>query len=281
MPSHAVFKTRIILLIALFGGVLVLVGRGFAQESGAEPEMTRELIPTNVYSLVLENLEFISITIILLSVIAVALMIQGFIRVRRTVLLPRVSSQTIEDMIAQQRFKELMEFTQADPSFISQSLYPALKRAPNFNEMKEAMETAVAEQTAEQFRRLEYLNILANLGPLLGLLGTVVGIMQAFLKMRLQGGSAKPEDLAAGISVALGTTLLGLMLAIPCLAVYGILRTKVDRLTIAGALQAEEFLLTIRSAQGKPAAPPRTIAVPQPISPSAARQPLPSDAAQT
>ena len=57
---------------------------------------------------------------------------------------------------------------------------PALKRAPSFTAMKEAMETAIGEQTAEQFRKIEYLNIIGNLGPLLGLLGTVLGMIDAF-----------------------------------------------------------------------------------------------------
>ena len=49
--------------------------------------------------------------------------------------------------------------------------------------MKEAMETAIGEQTAEQFRKIEYLNIIGNLGPLLGLLGTVLGMIEAFAAM--------------------------------------------------------------------------------------------------
>ena len=75
---------------------------------------------------------------------------------------------------------------------MSRALNPALKRAPSFSSMKEAMETAIGEQTAEQFRKIEYLNIIGNLGPLLGLLGTVLGMIQAFHAMEAPGGSASP-----------------------------------------------------------------------------------------
>src|SRR5439155_11243319 len=98
------------------------------------------------------------------------------------------------ELISQRQFKELIEYTERDPSFISKALNPALKRAPVFAAMKEAMETSIGEQTADQFRRIEYLNIIGNLGPLLGLLGTVLGMIQAFTDMNRAGGNATPAE---------------------------------------------------------------------------------------
>jgi hypothetical protein len=60
--------------------------------------------------------------------------------------------------------------------------------------MKEAMETAIGEQTAEQFRKIEYLNIIGNLGPLLGLLGTVLGMIDAFLALNASRGQRVAGD---------------------------------------------------------------------------------------
>src|SRR5688500_10955645 len=116
------------------------------------------------------------------------------------------------------------------------------------------METAVAEQTSDQFRKIEYLNIIGNLGPLLGLLGTAIGMIYAFQAMKDAEGQASPATLAGGISVALAHTFLGLALALPCLACFGVLRTMVDRLTVRGALIAEELLLMVKPAEAKPAA---------------------------
>jgi len=169
-----------------------------------------------------------------------------------------------DDLITQKHFKELVEFTEADGSFISRALNAALKRAPHYNAMKEAMETALGEQTAEQFRRIEFLNIIGNLGPLLGLLGTVIGMIDAFSALHAAEGQANPADLALGISEALVNTMLGLMLAVPCLAAFGILRTMVDRLTVQGALESEEMLLLIKPVEARPAAVVRAGAVPQP-----------------
>ena len=118
--------------------------------------------------------------------------------------------------------------------------------------MRDAMETAVSEQTAEQFRQIEYLNIIGNLGPLLGLLGTVLGMIEAFQAMHQAQGQANPAQLAGGISTALTHTFLGLLLAVPCLFAFGVLRTMVDRLTTRAALVAEDMLLTIKSQEARP-----------------------------
>src|SRR5207248_979406 len=71
----------------------------------------------------------------------------------------------------------------------------------------------------------------------------------AFQAVATTGGQADVGALSNGISVALCHTFLGLFLAIPCLAAFGVLRTMVDRLTIRGALVAEELLLMIKPAE--------------------------------
>ena len=242
----------------MFLGLCVFVARvGYA---AAAPEDTAagaaapKGAKAGVFNIIMNNKDGVFATIAVLSVIGLTLIIQGFIKARREVIMPESSTNHIRELLSQKQFKELLEFTETDPSFVSQALNPALKRAPSFAAMKEAMETSIGEQTAEQFRRIEYLNIIGNLGPLLGLLGTVLGMIDSFQAMSESGGQADPKVLASGISKALAHTFLGLMLALPCLAAFGVLRTLVDRLTVQGALIAEELLLMTRPAEMKPAA---------------------------
>ena len=244
-------KSRLLLLIALFLMVGILVGKTYAQQPGPQPPPTGTKI--GLFSIILQNVDFIFVTILLLSIAGLTLIIQGFIKNRQSVFMPEQTTVQIRQLIQQRKFQELIDFTENDPSFISKTLNPALKRAPSFSSMKEAMETAIGEQTAEQFRRIEYLNIIGNLGPLLGLLGTVYGMIEAFSAMQAEGGSASPATLAGGISKALAHTFLGLFLAVPCLAAFGVLRTMVDRLTVRGALVAEELLLKIKPAETRSA----------------------------
>src|SRR2546422_1239756 len=243
------FNLRAVFLAALVGVCVLVVQPALAQTA---EDTSKAPAHVNPFAIVLENLDFVFWVICLCSVIGVTLIIQGFIKARASVMMPENTTNHIRELIGQRQFKELIEFTESDPSFVSKALNPALKRAPSFAAMKEAMETAIGEQTADQFRRIEYLNIIGNLGPLLGLLGTVLGMINSFQAMASTGGQADVGALSDGISVALCHTFLGLMLAVPCLAAFGVLRTMVDRLTIRGALLAEELLLMIKPAETRP-----------------------------
>ena len=275
MGRYSYSKFRLALFLVLLGAGLFIGSSGYAQSTngnGTQAKQQKE----GLASLILRNMDPVFGIIALCSVAGVTLIIQGFIQNRRSVMLPESTIGQIREMIQNRQFKELMDFTEADPSFVSRALNPALKRAPSFSSMKEAMETAIGEQTAEQFRKIEYLNIIGNLGPLLGLLGTVLGMIDAFGEMSAAGGNASPAQLSYGISKALAHTFLGLMLAVPCLAAFGILRTLVDRLTIRGALIAEELLLMIKPSETQPPAPSRMAATaPTPAAATPAR-PIPT-----
>jgi biopolymer transport protein ExbB len=253
MRRYANSRLRLVLFAVLIVITLfMLTSPSHAQT--AAPDKPAAMPKPSVWSLVMDNRDPVFYTIMALSITGMTLIIQGIIQNRASVFLPIGTIEQIREMIMQRRFKELMDFTETDPTFVSRALNPALKRAPSFSSMKEAMETAIAEQTAEQFRNIEYLNIIGNLGPLLGLLGTVLGMIDAFSEMAAQQGQASPATLAHGVSKALVHTMLGLMLAIPCLAAFGVLRTIVDRLTVRGALIAEEMLLMIKPAEARPPA---------------------------
>lgn len=282
-------RIRLFLLAGMLIAGVLLVSDVLAQQQPTTAGATAAGASTStkpaggLLNLVLGHMDFIFWTIAALSVTGLTLIIQGFIKNRASVFMPESSTARIRDMIAARQFKELVDFTETDPSFVSKVLNPALKRAPHFPAMKEAMETAVGEQSAEQFRRIEYLNIIGNLGPLLGLMGTVVGMVYSFQEVSASGGQADVGKLSFGIAVALCHTFLGLFLAIPCLAAFGVLRTMVDRLTIRGALVAEELLLMIKPAEARPAtaapipprpgvAPPLAAGIPAGMTPPAAPQ---------
>ncbi len=261
--------SNILFLAVLFGGLAYLSASSFAQDAptaGAAAEQKQNVVSL-VVNLVLQNLDPVFFIILALSVVALTLIISSFLRLRKTAFMPDETTNQIRTMIENRQFKELIEYTEADSSFIARSINPALKRAPSFSAMKEAMETAIGEQTAEQFRKIEYLNIIGNLGPLLGLLGTVLGMIVAFNEMSTSEKGADPSVLAGGVSKALAHTFMGLFLAVPALAAFGILRTIVDRMTIRASLICEELLLMIKPAEAKPAT---VAAPPTPVRPTGA-----------
>src|SRR5689334_22468159 len=142
MRRYASSKFRLILLAALLLAAGALVSPGWAQDAAAGAGGGTSASPSgatrmNLFSILMQNKDFVSGTILLLSIWAVTLIIQGFMRNRKSVFMPEETTNQIREMIAQRRFKELIDFTEEDPSFISKALNPALKRAPSFSSMKE------------------------------------------------------------------------------------------------------------------------------------------------
>jgi len=128
-----------------------------------------------------------------------------------------------------------------------------------WNEMEKVMEEALAEQTARWNRKVEYLSVIGNIAPMLGLLGTVIGMILAFRTVAETQGAARAADLAESIYLALVTTVEGLIVAIPSLAAYAFFRNRVDELMaeVAGTVQRMFApLKRRRPAGGKPTAVP-------------------------
>jgi biopolymer transport protein ExbB len=84
--------------------------------------------------------------------------------------------------------------------------------------------------------------LIGNLSPMIGLFGTVQGMISSFQVIALGGATPKPADLAAGISTALFTTLVGLAVAIPAIAAYNILRNRVTRLLLEVGVTSENLM---------------------------------------
>ena len=179
----------------------------------------------------------------LASIAGVALAIDAMLHIREKRIAPPESTERLRTLIAAKNYKELMDFAATDSSFVSKALYAAIRRAHlKYAAMREGLESSVGEQTSDLFRRIEPLNVIGNIGPLLGLMGTVLGMIMAFYALMEKGGQTNPTDLAGGIGTALWHTFFGLFVAIPCLVVYGFYRTRADKIATRAALVAEAFL---------------------------------------
>ena len=122
--------------------------------------------------------------------------------------------------------------------------------------MLRALERASEECTAERLRRVEILNILGSVAPMIGLFGTVYGMILAFSEIVASGGSPDPVGLAAGIGTALTTTFWGLVVAIPALAGYAFIRNSVDALTSEASLLVDDMINHLRPGATPTAARP-------------------------
>ena len=91
-------------------------------------------------------------------------------------------------------------------------------------------------------RRIEYLNLIATISPMLGLLGTVVGMVKTFAALAQSTGPVDPVELSAGIFQALVTTMMGLAVAIPTLLLYTVLRNRADHIQTTVVAAGEQLV---------------------------------------
>ena len=163
-----------------------------------------------------------------LSVATLALIVEGLVSIRRRNLLPPALRDRAAELLAARKYDEAIDLTAGRGDLLAAPLHAALAEAPHgFAAMTDAAAAACEQHATRLLRKVERLNLIGNISPMLGLLGTVWGMINAFFTI-VEKGTPDPRDLAGGIGTALVTTLLGLAIAIPALAVYSLLRSRVD-----------------------------------------------------
>src|SRR5262245_22965679 len=198
--------------------------------------------PVSIWSLFTQSFDLFTVVLLAGSITAGAYIFRAIVEVRPGAILPRGRVRSINDMIRNRRFGELRGFVEQDGSFPSRVVRAAMEQGTDRESMREAAELTASELVASWCRRIEPLNVIGNLGPLIGLAGTVWGMILAFTSLGQSGGQAGPADLSLGISKALFHTLLGLCLAIPCLVVFGFYRSVIDRHCTRAMVVAAEMV---------------------------------------
>jgi biopolymer transport protein ExbB len=207
--------------------------------------------PSGVWSLFRQSFDLFTVLLLVGSVTAGAYIFRALVEIRPNSILPQGKVRTMHEMIERGRLAELRNFVDKDDSFPARVLRAAFLQGGERDSMREAAELAASEQVAAWFRRIEPLNIIGNLGPLIGLAGTVWGMIIAFTTLGEAGGQANPATLSLGISKALFHTLLGLCLAIPCLLVFGFYRSLIDRHCTRAMVVAAEMVEHIPPGEGE------------------------------
>lgn len=217
--------------------------------------------------------------IIALSIVALTLTIVHFLQLRRKSLLPPHQLQEIDALLAAGDINGALNYTQnpENDSYLTRILSSGLARfqrsAFGAFEIKNALEEAGEDQTARLYRSTDGLGVIGAVSPLLGLLGTVQGMIGAFetVSKGAVNNANYYESLAGNISLALITTLQGLIVAIPCVALFTFFRNRIDAFASEAAMEIEKLTLHLESAT--PAGMPPSGMRPQPSRPVAAPRP--------
>lgn len=250
-------RTLLLCLIALlaFAFTQMPLGPAALAQSGAVPlaAAPAESTRMGLWPLFRQSFDIFTIILLLGSVAGVSVIFVCIFEVREKNIAPEPLIARARDMARSGRWDDLSRLAADDDSFVARVLRRTLThKGQDKAAIRDTAELAASEESARWFRRIDVLNVIGNLGPLVGLAGTVYGMIIAFTSLGETGGLAGAADLSLGISKALFHTLLGLCLAIPCLLAFGLYRAVVDRLCTRAVVALSEIVAMIPAKDDKP-----------------------------
>ncbi len=193
----------------------------------------------------------IGLLIGLLSVVSLGFIIEHSMSIRKSTLVPEEVADELETLIQEANIDEAIEASEdpANESLIADVVLAGLRRYKasefGFAEYKAAVEEAGEDQTGRLYRKTEVLNVIGAIAPMLGLTGTVLGMIEAFNRIAATGGAARPDELAGGIGKALVTTLMGLIVAIPTMIALSYFRNKIDSIVAEAGKRVEQIMMPL------------------------------------
>ena len=215
--------------------VSILAAPLLAQEESAAPS-------ESLLSLILRAGGVIGIIIIILSVVAVALIIEHAITISRDKLAPPDIIESIESHLDNNDVQGAYEVCEQSPGYLTNVMAAALpKLSHGFDSMEQAAHDVSEEEAIKLHAKISWLSLLGNIAPLLGLLGTVSGMLSAFGVIERET-NPDPSKLAGGIKEALVTTMLGLTVAVPVMVGFFFFRNRVVKIVLEITAIVEDLL---------------------------------------
>ncbi|HMO12880.1 MAG TPA: MotA/TolQ/ExbB proton channel family protein [Pirellulaceae bacterium] len=205
----------------------------------------------NVLVWAFRSLGFYFVIFLALSFTLVALAVMNLLSARRDNICPDHLVEGFEANLNEKRYQEAYELAKSDESFLGNVLSSGLaKLSSGYSHAIEAMQEVGEEESMKLEHRLSYLALIGTISPMIGLLGTVHGMITSFNTIAQATGSPDSTKLAEGISTALVTTFAGLLIAIPAIAAYNILRNRIQRLVLDVGITSEGLMSRFENVGG-------------------------------
>jgi biopolymer transport protein ExbB len=185
----------------------------------------------------------VALIIAAMSFYLMALVVWMALNYRTLVAIPPTLVQDIQDLLDQTKYNEAYHRLVGNSSFLARVLAAGVRKLPaGLSQAQRAIELANEFATMEMEHRTTYLATVGTLGPMIGLVGTVYGMITAFGVLAIEGSSPQASQLASGISTALYSTLLGIAISIPAIFFYALYRNRIARLSLEVGMTAEPLL---------------------------------------
>jgi biopolymer transport protein ExbB len=245
MINHRIVIKGFFLILALLlvlGVIVTAMKGGFA--AGLT---TASKTPTFFEQFVISGGPIVWFVLLPMSIVTIYLAVEYSLTIRRKRLLPVGIKDEIIQIIQESGFKELEEQICNNPDLVSIAAIKAVRDGKeDWFHSRNAFAESLQEQSWTLMRRIEWVNLIGNVSPMVGLFGTVFGMIKLFNAIVTSGGQPQPAQLAEGISVALVTTFWGLFIAIPAISIYGTFRNRIETLASDAVVEIEEIIPHIR-----------------------------------
>jgi biopolymer transport protein ExbB len=206
-------------------------------------EQTSAQQPESFLSWMIRASGFFGVILLLLSFLMVAVIMMNVLQVRRDNLLPASFIEAFEAKLQAKDYQGAYETARSDDSFVARVLAAGLSKLNRgYSEAVEGMQEVGEEETMDMEHKLSYLALIGTIAPMIGLMGTVYGMIQSFSKIAQSEVAPKPKELADGISTALFTTLEGLTVAIPAMIAYSLLRNRMNKYVLEVGMVSEGLM---------------------------------------
>jgi biopolymer transport protein ExbB len=173
------------------------------------------------------------LAIFVCSIAGVALIVDSFITMREKKIVPDTLVERVRESMEQGDVMKAIKHCEEEPGPLSNILTAGFTNVEEgFEVVQEQVGVAADLEGEKLLQRVNYLNVLGNLSPMLGLLGTVQGMILAFATLGTEVGAAKQAMLAMNISQALYTTAAGLTVAIPAVAFFFFFRNRATKIIL-------------------------------------------------
>lgn len=232
---------RIVVLVVIL--ISISIGIGLAMRRAGQDESS-----TFFSQFVMSGGPIVWFLLVPLSLVTIHLVINYCISIRRKTLLPSEIGPQIVSMLREYGYKQLATRLRGSNDFVSTAVVRVMTQPladRRHTQMRSVVAESLQEQSMKLLRKIEWSNIIGNVAPMIGLFGTVFGMIKLFDQIVSAGGQPRPDQMAEGISVALVTTFWGLLVAIPSLAIHGIFRNRIETLVSEASLQAESVVAEI------------------------------------
>lgn len=225
---------------------------GEAAEEGAEGS-TGEKKDQNYLWWIIETSGWIGGVLLVLSIYFVSTVIKMFFELRLENSSPPEILEECEELLKAKDFMGVYKLVKSDNSFFSVVMRAGLAEMPaGLAESREVMDRIGDAQTVEMEKKISMLAVLGSLGPMIGLLGTLKGMIASFSVIAISGTSLDPGKVAGGISEALVLTFEGVLLSVPAIYFYALFRNRIASISTTTMLAADELIRRVFTyARGK------------------------------